>query len=83
MKPAESGVHSVSETPSGGRLSRFIFAACPALYACHWCRESRTIERVHDEDDEGRLIKCGTRTAVATSTQDLTEPYGQHFLCRL
>ena len=31
MKPAASGVHSVSETPSGGRLSRFIFAACPAL----------------------------------------------------
>lgn len=41
MKPAESGVHSVSETPSGGRLSRFIFAAKPARYACHWCRTCR------------------------------------------
>ena len=27
MKPAASGEHSVSETPSGGRLSRYILAA--------------------------------------------------------
>ena len=32
IKPAASGVHPVSETPSGGTFSRYILAACPVLY---------------------------------------------------
>lgn len=38
MKPAASGEHSVSETPSGGRFSRYILAAWPALCSSKPCR---------------------------------------------